>query len=35
VEHVIRSCILALNLAEDVGLDESERAAVYYVALVA
>jgi hypothetical protein len=34
-EHVLRSCMLAVHLAEDVGLDESERAAVYYVALVA
>jgi HD-GYP domain-containing protein (c-di-GMP phosphodiesterase class II) len=35
MEHVIRSCMLGLSLAEDVGLDESERAAVYYVALLA
>jgi HD-GYP domain-containing protein (c-di-GMP phosphodiesterase class II) len=35
MQHVLRSCMLGLGLAEDVGLDESERAAVYYVALVA
>jgi HD-GYP domain-containing protein (c-di-GMP phosphodiesterase class II) len=35
MEHVLRSCVLALRLAEDVGLDESERAVVYYVALLA
>jgi HD-GYP domain-containing protein (c-di-GMP phosphodiesterase class II) len=35
MEHVLRSCVLALQLAEDVGLDESERAVVYYVALLA
>jgi hypothetical protein len=35
MEHVLRSCVLALNLADDVGLDESDRAAVYYVALLA
>ena len=35
MEHVLRSCVLGLSLAEEVGLDESERAAVYYVALLA
>jgi HD-GYP domain-containing protein (c-di-GMP phosphodiesterase class II) len=35
MEHVLRSCALGLRLAEDVGLDESERAVVYYVALLA
>jgi HD-GYP domain-containing protein (c-di-GMP phosphodiesterase class II) len=35
MEHVLRSCRLGLNLAEEVGLDESERAVVYYVALLA
>jgi HD-GYP domain-containing protein (c-di-GMP phosphodiesterase class II) len=35
MEQVLRSCVLALQLAEDVGLDESERAVVYYVALLA
>ena len=35
MEHVLRSCVLGLSLAEDVGLDESERAVVYYVTLVA
>jgi HD-GYP domain-containing protein (c-di-GMP phosphodiesterase class II) len=35
MEHVVRSCVLGLRLADDIGLDESERAAVYYVALLA
>jgi HD-GYP domain-containing protein (c-di-GMP phosphodiesterase class II) len=35
MEHVLRSCVLGLSLAEDVGLDDSERAVVYYVTLVA
>lgn len=35
MEHVLRSCVLGLRLAEDVGLDESERAVVYYVGLLA
>jgi HD-GYP domain-containing protein (c-di-GMP phosphodiesterase class II) len=35
MEHVLRSCVLGLNLSGDVGLDESERAVVYYVALLA
>jgi HD-GYP domain-containing protein (c-di-GMP phosphodiesterase class II) len=34
-EHVLRQCRIALGLAERVGVDEAERAAVYYVALLA
>jgi HD-GYP domain-containing protein (c-di-GMP phosphodiesterase class II) len=34
-EHVLRQCRIALGLAERVGVDETERAAVYYVALLA
>src|SRR5919198_2863540 len=35
MEHVLRSCLLALRLSERLGLDESERAVVYYVGLLA
>jgi HD-GYP domain-containing protein (c-di-GMP phosphodiesterase class II) len=35
MEHILRSCTLGLRIGEDVGLDESERAVVYYVALLA
>src|SRR5438876_3680461 len=35
MEHVMRECLIALRLAERVGLDESGRAVVYYVALLA
>jgi HD-GYP domain-containing protein (c-di-GMP phosphodiesterase class II) len=35
MEHVIRSCMLGLRIAEDVDLAERERAVVYYVALLA
>ena len=34
-EHVLRQCRIALGLAERLGLDEHERAAAYYVALLA
>jgi HD-GYP domain-containing protein (c-di-GMP phosphodiesterase class II) len=34
-EHVLRQCRIALGLAERVGVDASERAAVYYVAMLA
>jgi HD-GYP domain-containing protein (c-di-GMP phosphodiesterase class II) len=34
MEHVLRQCLIALRLAERVGLDEQERAAVYYTALL-
>jgi HD-GYP domain-containing protein (c-di-GMP phosphodiesterase class II) len=35
MEHILRSCTLGMRIAEDVGLDGSERAVVYYVALLA
>ena len=35
MEHVLRQCLIALRLAERLGLDEAERAVVYYVALIA
>jgi HD-GYP domain-containing protein (c-di-GMP phosphodiesterase class II) len=35
MEHVMRSSRVALGLAERLGLDESERATVYYVGLLA
>ncbi len=35
MEHVLRQCLIALRLAERLGLDESEREVVYYSALVA
>src|SRR5918997_3925305 len=34
-EHVLRQCRIALGLGERVGVDEAERAAVYYVAMLA
>jgi HD-GYP domain-containing protein (c-di-GMP phosphodiesterase class II) len=34
-EHVLRQCRIALGLAERVGVDDAERAAVYYVAMLA
>ena len=34
-EHVLRQCRIALGLAERLGLDEADRAAVYYVAMLA
>ena len=34
MEHVLRQCLIALRLAERVGLDEEERAVVYYTALL-
>ena len=34
MEHVLRQCLIALRLAERLGLDEDERAAVYYTALL-
>jgi HD-GYP domain-containing protein (c-di-GMP phosphodiesterase class II) len=34
MEHVLRQCLISLRLAEGVGLDERERAAVYYTALL-
>jgi HD-GYP domain-containing protein (c-di-GMP phosphodiesterase class II) len=35
MEHVLRQCLLALRLAERLGLDEEQRAVVYYVSLLA
>jgi DNA-binding NarL/FixJ family response regulator len=34
MEHVLRQCLIALRLAERIGLAESQRAAVYYTALL-
>lgn len=35
MEHVLRSCLIAVRLGDRIGLDEDERAALYYVALLA
>src|SRR5215475_15951644 len=34
MEHVLRQCLIALKLAEGMGLDEDQRADVYYTALL-
>src|SRR5438132_6937217 len=34
MEHVLRQCLIALRLAEEVGLGEEQRAVVYYSALL-
>jgi HD-GYP domain-containing protein (c-di-GMP phosphodiesterase class II)/DNA-binding CsgD family transcriptional regulator len=34
MEHVLRECMIALRLADRVGLDETERSTVYYTALL-
>ena len=34
MEHVLRQCLIALRLAERIGLDEQGRAVVYYTALL-
>jgi HD-GYP domain-containing protein (c-di-GMP phosphodiesterase class II) len=34
MEHVLRQCLIALRLAERIGLDEQQRAVVYYTALL-
>jgi HD-GYP domain-containing protein (c-di-GMP phosphodiesterase class II) len=34
MEHVLRQCLIALRLAEHVGLDDRSRAIVYYTALL-
>jgi HD-GYP domain-containing protein (c-di-GMP phosphodiesterase class II) len=34
MEHVLRQCLIAMRLAEALGLDEHQRAAVYYTALL-
>ncbi|HET7130013.1 MAG TPA: HD domain-containing phosphohydrolase, partial [Gaiellaceae bacterium] len=34
MEHVLRQCLISLRLAERLGLDEKQRADVYYTALL-
>jgi HD-GYP domain-containing protein (c-di-GMP phosphodiesterase class II) len=34
MEHVLRQCLIALRLAEAIGLDDDARATVYYTALL-
>ena len=34
MEHVLRQCLIALRVAERIGLDDEARAAVYYCALL-
>src|SRR5262245_54031354 len=34
MEHVLRQCLIALRLAERLGLDDTEREAVYYTSLL-
>ena len=34
MEHVLRQCLIATRLAERVGLDDQDRAGVYYTALL-
>lgn len=34
IERVLRQCLIALRLGEGIGLDEQQRAAVYYTALL-
>ena len=34
MEHVLRQCLIALRLAEQLGVDEETRTAVYYTALL-
>ena len=34
MEHVLRQCLIALRLAERIGLDDEQRAVVYYTALL-
>jgi len=34
MEHVLRQCLIALRLAERIGLDDGTRATVYYTALL-
>jgi HD-GYP domain-containing protein (c-di-GMP phosphodiesterase class II) len=34
MEHVLRQCLIAMRMAEALGLDERQRAAVYYTALL-
>ena len=35
MEHMIRTCLIALRLAERIGLDDAERGVVYYSGLLA
>jgi len=35
MEHMVRACLIALRLAEQLGLDESQRTTVYYSGLLA
>ena len=34
MEHVLRECMIALRLADRIGLEEGERSTVYYTALL-
>ena len=34
MEHVLRQCLIALRIAERLGLDDDDRAAVYYTAML-
>jgi HD-GYP domain-containing protein (c-di-GMP phosphodiesterase class II) len=34
MEHVLRQCVLALRVADKAGLDDDQRAVVYYTALI-
>ncbi|HEY2309790.1 MAG TPA: HD domain-containing phosphohydrolase [Gaiellaceae bacterium] len=34
MEHVLRQCLIALSLADRIGLEEDERSTVYYTALL-
>src|SRR4249919_2518623 len=34
MEHVLRQCLIATRLAEKMGLDDEDRAGVYYTALL-
>jgi HD-GYP domain-containing protein (c-di-GMP phosphodiesterase class II) len=34
MEHVLRQCLIALRLAEQLGIDEDTRATIYYTALL-
>src|SRR3954454_9656759 len=34
MEHVLRQCLIALRLGERLGLDDDQRAVVYYTALL-
>ena len=34
MEHILRQCIIALRIADRIGLDDRDRGAVYYTALL-